>query len=163
MNGFRRPNGGLLHLCPSVMQTITSHVQRSRKAPEAGGVLLGRLLLERPDVLVDSVTVPSKSDRQTRFSFFRARSPAQRHIDQAWRLSKGDQNYLGEWHTHPEAVPAPSTKDLKNWIRLARIAKFEQESLFFVIAGLESTCVWEVERGGHLITQLRLTDDRRRA
>jgi len=132
----------------SALAHIAPYRQNDRSAPEAGGVLLGRIVVERPDVVVETVTVPSSDDRRSRFAFFRARRPTQAAIDAAWEASGDTQNYLGEWHTHPEDHPSPSWVDRRDWQRLSHEAHFEQAALFFLIVGRSSIAAWEVPRGG---------------
>jgi integrative and conjugative element protein (TIGR02256 family) len=113
--------------------------------PEAGGVLLGRHLLGTSDILVDRVTEPLPGDQQSRFRFFRARRRHQMVIDRAWQESAGTQTYLGEWHTHPERVPAPSLSDRLGWHRKLLTDRFS-DVMFFVIMGTQETSVWEGRR-----------------
>ncbi|HYQ56887.1 MAG TPA: Mov34/MPN/PAD-1 family protein [Draconibacterium sp.] len=40
-------------------------------------------------------------------------------IDMEIANSQGQLRYLGEWHTHPEAIPAPSIKDLQSLDEIA--------------------------------------------
>ena len=145
---FERPGGGVLRIADHVLALVAPYRQHDRFAPEAGGVLLGRIVIERPDVTVETLTIPSPDDRRSRFAFFRARKPTQAAINAAWQASGGTQNYLGEWHTHPEDHPTPSWVDQRNWQRIARDARFEQDALFFLIAGRVSLAAWEVQRGG---------------
>jgi len=128
--------------------------QLSPRSTEAGGVLMGRLFPHCSAILVDSITIPARGDKRTRFAFVRAKQPAQDAINSAWAQSAGMQNYLGEWHTHPEDHPVPSSCDKDDWQRLVREAKFEQDALLFVIVGRLSIGVWEVLRGGGLEAQL---------
>jgi integrative and conjugative element protein (TIGR02256 family) len=130
-------------------------LQEHPKAYEAGGVLLGRIIEERPDYVVDAVTKPSRWDTRSRTRFGRAEKPTQSKIVKAWKTSGGERNYLGEWHTHPEDDPTPSSIDKNEWRRLARSARFEQDALFFVIAGLKKKRAWEVRRGGKVIEELK--------
>lgn len=145
---FDRPNGGVLRIAADALAHFDAHRQHDRADPEAGGVLLGRIVVERPDAVVETVTIPSPHDRRSRFAFFRARRPTQAAINVAWEASGGAQNYIGEWHTHPEDHPSPSWIDRRDWQRLARDARFEQDALFFVIVGRISVAAWEVPRGG---------------
>jgi integrative and conjugative element protein (TIGR02256 family) len=126
---------------------------------EAGGILLGRIM--EPELLeawADDATVPSNSDRRSRFRFWRAKKPTQLRIDSAWQTSDGTNNYLGEWHTHPEDNPTPSGEDRRNWQRLSRQGRFEQNALFFVIVGKATIGAWEVPRGGGELQALRHSD-----
>ena len=50
-------------------------------------------------------------DKRSRFSFIRSKISAQRIVDKKWHDSNGIENYLGEWHSHPENCPTPSHTD----------------------------------------------------
>lgn len=143
---FQRPGGGELQFSPGAIHTMRSHIQRRCWSPEAGGILLGRLLLDDDHVVVDEVTVPGPHDRRGRFRFFRAEHPAQGIVNEAWARSGGELNYLGEWHTHPENDPTPSRHDRREWRRLVTMQTYEQSSLFFVIVGRHQLRVWELAR-----------------
>jgi integrative and conjugative element protein (TIGR02256 family) len=147
-----------LRLADTVTQAMRVHVQRSRSSPEAGGILLGRLLVEHDDVVVDEVTVPGAQDRSSRFRFFRAQQPAQMAVNEAWARSDGSINYLGEWHTHPEDDPKPSLHDRQDWRRLVTSQRYEQDGLFFVIVGRQTIRAWELPRSQHLAGALPLLE-----
>jgi integrative and conjugative element protein (TIGR02256 family) len=157
---FRRTHGGRLRIGTRALADMNRFRQDEPDAPEAGGILLGRLVVERPDILVDRVTVPSVRDRQSRYHFTRAKGPTQAAIDVAWKESDGIQNYLGEWHTHPEDEPHPSWVDRLNWRRLACVSKYEQDALVFIIVGRSALRAWEVLRSGRSVEWLELEDDR---
>jgi len=122
--------------------------------PEAGGVLLGRILCGNEDVIVDDVTEPTAQDRASRFNFFRNKKSTQLAVDGAWSVSDGTCIYLGEWHTHPEDDPHPSTRDMSNWQRILRTARFEQRWLFFLIVGRKQTKAWIGDRKNATIKPL---------
>lgn len=145
---FERSPTGLLYISPTVLDQLERYRQRDPRAPEAGGILLGRIFPISGSVEVDAVTVPNPQDQSSRYRFMRAERPTQRMIERAWVHSQGIQNYLGEWHTHPEDDPHPSNIDFSNWSRLARTAQFEQDALFFLIVGRVTIGAWEVKRGG---------------
>ncbi|WP_158625073.1 Mov34/MPN/PAD-1 family protein [Corallococcus terminator] len=113
---------------------------------EAGGILLGRRILNSPDVVIDEVTCPLPGDRRRPLSFYRGRARHQQVIDERWKNSGGTCLYLGEWHTHPEPIPSPSLVDLGDWNRRLREDRFEGSSLFFIIVGTHGICVWEGRR-----------------
>lgn len=125
---------------------LWAHRQFGEGTPEAGGILLGRLIKGSPDTVVDQALGPSAEDRRGRFSFFRARQPAQVLVDQVWQTSGQTLNYLGEWHTHPEDDPSPSCIDRRDWSRITARARFEQPSLLFVIVGRVHLRVWEMPK-----------------
>jgi len=133
--------------------TIHNFQQHERHTLEAGGVLLGRHLLDKSAIIVDQVTTPLPGDRRTRTSFYRSQKRHQKIIDQVWQASNGTCTYLGEWHTHPEPVPMPSMVDWRGWLKRLATDQFT-EPLFFVIVGTQHTCVWEGTRNG-VITPLQ--------
>jgi integrative and conjugative element protein (TIGR02256 family) len=155
---FRRSSGGVVEFNDEAFQIMQSHRQISPKAAESGGMLLGRLIDNNRDVVIDRVTVPINEDKKWRFFFFRQKEPAQRIIEQVWSDSKAVTNYLGEWHTHPEDVPSPSSVDLAEWARISQKATFEQDFLLFVIVGRERTLAWEVSRSNLAISMLNLIE-----
>lgn len=121
--------------------------------PEAGGILLGRHLLDSSAIIVDAITTPMPGDRQARTHFYRDHPQHQKVIDAAWHESKGTCTYLGEWHTHPEANPKPSSVDYRDWRRRLHQDMYT-EPLFFIIVGTACTLVWE---GGKLGTIVQLS------
>jgi integrative and conjugative element protein (TIGR02256 family) len=136
------------------------HAQDAPHKPESGGVLLGRHILDTHDIVVDRVTTPLPDDRQSRTRFFRARRRHQALIDQAWRESDGACTYLGEWHTHPEAVPTPSLIDQLDWRRKLLVDRFSG-MLYFVIVGTAAVRVWEGRRHRTHLCHLQPAGDAR--
>jgi integrative and conjugative element protein (TIGR02256 family) len=49
-----------------------------------------------------------------------------------WRISDETMDYIGEWHTHPESNPQPSTLDLDEW---RKICARRQDPMVFLIQG----------------------------
>ncbi|HLY67632.1 MAG TPA: Mov34/MPN/PAD-1 family protein [Chloroflexota bacterium] len=149
-----RPYGGAFEIGPLPLSIIRSFAQVDPGDKEAGGVLLGRYIAGTRDVVVDAVTVPLPGDVRHRTSFFRARRRHQDAIDEAWRTSEGTCTYLGEWHTHPEAMPSPSCIDTRDWSRRLTQDRFSGD-LFFVVAGTEAIRAWEGRRGRSNLRTLR--------
>lgn len=153
---FQRPEKGVVKVTRVVLELWSPHVQNSAEKPEAGGVLMGRRMLNTNDIIIDMVTTPMPGDRQKRFRFFRSKQAHQARINQIWQESKGAVNYIGEWHTHPEALPTPSCMDKLDWKRLVRSAQYDGEELFFFIVGIDDIRGWEVCRTRTKVSQLRI-------
>jgi integrative and conjugative element protein (TIGR02256 family) len=136
------------------LETFLTHRQLDGIAREAGGILLGRLVLSTDDVIIDRVSTPVPEDRRSRFRFWRAKHPAQQTVRKAWADSKQSEQYLGEWHTHPERMPTPSGVDRSDWERLLKETVCEHDVLFFVIVGTRSVCAWEGSRLSGEVTSL---------
>ena len=140
---FRRLGGGIFEISESASRVLAEHLQKGERADEAGGMLLGRHILDSGDFVVDRATTPQPEDTKSRYRFFRAKSPGQRTVNAVWHASHGTENYLGEWHTHPEDSPTPSQVDLDDWQRIARTTVREEATLFFLILGRREAKVWE--------------------
>ncbi|MEW6573748.1 MAG: Mov34/MPN/PAD-1 family protein [Bacillota bacterium] len=153
---FKRAESGSIKISDNALQVIFQFRQLLPDATEAGGVLLGRFILESEDIVVDDVTTPGEEDKRTRNRFVRNKRRHQLEVTRRWRESGGTCNYLGEWHTHPEPMPLPSPEDICDWRRTLREAQFDSETLFFVIVGTDDLLTWEGFKKTLEIRQLAL-------
>jgi integrative and conjugative element protein (TIGR02256 family) len=143
---FRTRSGRTLHIGPQALRVLCGHRQLNVTAPEAGGVLLGRHLIESDEVVVDEATEPQATDRRGRFSFFRS----SRHdaiARERWLETRETSAYLGLWHTHPESVPTPSNVDREDWRLALERDSFGGEHLHFIIVGTTALRVWVGRKG----------------
>ncbi len=154
---FETQRGGIVQFSQNPLDVFNRFRQLTDDSDEAGGILIGRMLLDG-DVVIDRVTSPSKVDKTTRFSFFRPIRIAQQFVVNIWRSSHGTQNYLGEWHTHPEDIPHPSRTDIVNWKRIWRKSKVETNELFFVIVGRKTISVWSLKEENQEPSPLKMID-----
>lgn len=146
---FHRSSNKRFEISSDAWQVMRNFRQSESHMPEAGGVLLGRHLVDGSAIIVDAITIPMHGDRASRFRFYRDRRRHQAIIDKMWRDSNGTCTYLGEWHTHPERIPSPSSIDLKEWIRRLGTDSFS-EPIFFVIVGIDEVAAWEGSQDGTL-------------
>ena len=121
----------LLNFSLDVLRVFVDHVQIGVML-ESGGVLLGTV--HSDGLLVTVATTPTRRDRQLRYFFERLPFGHRVIARQLWRGSGGLTRYIGEWHTHPQDVPAPSAIDLDEWCRLAKV-RADQRPLLAVIVG----------------------------
>lgn len=150
---FKRATGGVVEFTTEVLDRLSKYRQVGGER-EAGGIMLGRLICNARDIVVDRVTDPNRLDKRYRHWFFRSRKPAQAEVVSAWNESLGSVNYLGEWHSHPQDSPEPSMVDRCNWRRILKRAVFEQHFLLFVIVGTSDVGVWEGDKGTSNIDRL---------
>lgn len=143
---FSLSNNGKLKFSEHAIERIQAFKQDKPDATEAGGVILGRFILNSKDIVVDDISIPMIGDKRKRFSFIRNAKSHQRIIDNQWLKSKGTCNYLGEWHTHPELYPSYSETDVSNWKDRLKNDHFSSRYLYFVILGLNELAVWEGDR-----------------
>ena len=81
---FRHSRDGVLKLTSEALETMLAFAQRDGDDFEAGGFLLGRLIRDCRDVIVDSVTTPQPGDQRSRFGFIR-NGEHQDLLNAAWR------------------------------------------------------------------------------
>ncbi len=139
---YRRAISGHVHLMPQVVAHLDRFRQRWLWSREAGGVLLGRHLVESADLWVDEATVPQRGDRRTRTTFYRSDTHSQLALKR-WKESGGTCGHLGLWHTHPEPDPQPSHTDLADWRHALAADRFEGDSLVFLIVGQQQVRCWQ--------------------
>jgi len=140
---FKKSNGGKIKIHQKVLNKIEPYLQTQAHMPEAGGILLGRYIIDSEDIVIDDITEPSEKDIRQRLFYFRSRGFHQRTIIRKWTESQGTCNYLGEWHTHPESIPTPSLKDVDEWKKALKKFKVDYNYLYFLIAGTCDIQVWE--------------------
>lgn len=145
---------GKFKLPASVVTQLRQFAQVKRSQPEAGGLLLGRLVLGNVDAVVDEITTPQSMDYQSQFRFFRSAQGHQQILNERWQQSGGTCNYLGEWHTHPEPKPKPSGRDTRSWREQIERLSTGQMSLYFVIVGTATIAVWKANRAPFSYKQL---------
>lgn len=145
---------GRLKVSSFPLMRMLSYQQDDKHSPESGGLLAGRYLLDCDDIVVDAVTVPMEGDIQERHFFQKDTNNHQISLKQMWELSKGTCNYIGEWHTHPEPIPTPSSHDLDQWKKVMKKTVLDHTSIFFVIVGTQSIRVWQGQRKTQEIREL---------
>lgn len=126
-------------LSESVRLFLRNQIQHSPKDNERGGILLGYTIDN--DVYVLKLSTPTSLDKSSRTTFERHKVSAQIVINYEFANSNGEIIYLGEWHTHPEAVPTPSDTDLKMIYNQFHKNKISIPFLLLIIQGLEKTYV----------------------
>jgi len=152
---FIKSDGGKFKIDKIPFRKISEYLQVNNEMDEAGGVLLGRYIIDSNDIVVDDITTPMQDDVRKRYFFLKQKKYHQKVVTESWEKSKGTCNYLGEWHTHPEAIPTPSSIDTLEWKRLLKSTKFEGGYLYFIIAGTVKIRVWEGNRHNSTLIQLK--------
>jgi integrative and conjugative element protein (TIGR02256 family) len=153
---FLRQNNGVVEIGDCAIKIMQDSRQLEAQSMESGGILLGRLILDTENVIIDEVTQPMVGDQRGRTFFIRGKCPTQYYIDAAWTESRGTRIYLGEWHTHPEDNLLPSSQHLRNWQYIVQNAQYEQPFLLFLIVGNQFTRIWEANKDSLTITELQL-------
>lgn len=140
---FKKIDGGYVKITEDVLKIIEKYKQFDKASNEAGGVLVGRFISNSNNIVIDYISTPMKDDIRQRRFFNRKRKEHQAFVDKYWDESIGAFNYIGEWHTHPESIPRPSSIDKCEWKRILREAKYDSDYLLFCIVGLDSIKLWQ--------------------
>lgn len=117
-------------------------MKRHRQWPflsEAGGLLFAALAPAAVHIV--EATGPSRRDSRGSAFFEIDLQTAQSTIDERFQHGL---HYVGEWHTHPEFKPAPSTRDTKTASSAFRKSKHNLQALLLVIVGrrFEADGLW---------------------
>lgn len=115
---------------PAVLRHFARHRQIGPRAPEVGGQLFASF--EKFRVRVTAATGPRDADRRSRFSFFPDRSRENAEIKE--RFARG-LHYVGDWHTHPEPHPSPSSLDLESMRECFRNSTHSLSHFVMIIVG----------------------------
>lgn len=124
----------------NVIDTLKRYTQNFPEAPESGGILMGKRLLNG-NILVTDITIPQKGDISGRYYFKKNKKIHQQLSDKIWEESLGKIIYVGEWHTHPEKIPRPSSIDLRGW-RLNTRDQIDNKNYIFLIVGINEFGLW---------------------
>lgn len=115
---------------------VLLHVYRFRQthcwSREAGGQLFA--FVDGHDWRVAEATGPRRSDLRSRFGFAGNRSQDQEDIQQRFGLGL---HYVGDWHTHPQASPRPSTTDIDSMTRMVAASRHELPGFLMMIVGTQ--------------------------
>jgi|SRR5690625_2521408 len=125
----------------SVIQSLCNYTQLNNTDKEAGGVLMGRVLINS-DFIISANSEPQYRDTRSRCFFQKNKCDHQKIVNNYWKTSNGYINYLGEWHTHPESSPKPSLVDLESWKHNLKLNKNEIYAHIFIIVGTLEIGVW---------------------
>ncbi len=131
---YRIDNNTVLEFDQQVIATFDKYKQMPGRQ-ESGGILLGRIFENK--ITIETIATPDSRDKAGLIFFIRSRRKAQDIVNKTWDDSKGDKIYLGEWHTHSESCPQPSSMD-KDMIRnMLRDSIMEIDFLITVIVGID--------------------------
>lgn len=121
--------------------------QNKPALPEAGGIILGKII--DGQVNITKLSVPTPLDKCSRFNFERHKHSAQIILEYEFYNSNGQTIYLGEWHTHPEPFPSPSGTDLKMIESQFRNNQLKTDFLILMIKGTKGIYLRIVDRKGY--------------
>lgn len=116
-----------------VLNIFHKFIQDNEESPESGGILTGKIYEDL--IIILNCSEPSYLDKRSRYNFDRSYKSAQKFINEKFERSKGEEIYLGEWHTHPEDIPTPSATDINNFKKTIKNNRLNSNIHFMVIIG----------------------------
>lgn len=132
MGDENAPGSAAILMAEAALQRISADALRFRGRSERGGILLG--LRRGRHFEINEATLPTAWDRGSMFAFRRSAAGHQAVALRRWRGSQHTVDWIGEWHSHPEHLPSPSSIDLRSW---RDITRHRAASMVFVILGYE--------------------------
>lgn len=107
--------------------------------PESLGILVGEVWENA--FWVRYATKPNNYDKLSRFLCERTEESAKTNyqILKFLNIKSGNRwHYLGEWHTHPQTLPSPSTQDYMGWSLLPDNTYFNRNIRLFMICSSDN-------------------------
>ena len=129
-----------IKLCQNVIDTMLKYKQKGFFSKEAGGILMGKENKSDENIIINHITVPMSEDKRKYNKFIRK---DKRHVEvfkNLYRTSEETLRYIGEWHTHPEAIPNFSEIDLNNWKKISKDSN--NNNYYHIIVGYEAIRIW---------------------
>lgn len=119
-----------------VVETLQSMCQLSGN--ENGGILLGSEIKEK-HCRINRVSEPCMLiDHSSKYGCTRDAYKANEIIKREYESSNHKRVYFGEWHTHPENKPIPSTVDVSSICNVFYKSKIVINGVFLAIVGRKS-------------------------
>lgn len=114
MIGFHMgPTATPIRVTDAVLHYVDRYRQRQSNSPEAGGGLFVRTDVD--GLLLVRATGPYPTDSRGLYHFHVDLTPLNKDIEQLRYIKH---YFIGMWHTHPEARPCPSIRDIQAMQRL---------------------------------------------
>ncbi len=120
----------IIQLDPVVLNVFWKHRQIDNIALEAGGQLFAETNNE--GINITFASEPSKVDVRSRNRFEPCRKAENKAIRQMFKKSL---HFVGDWHTHPQQIPKPSSKDLQSIKECFRLSDHELNFFIMIVIG----------------------------
>ena len=129
------PERGCTVIVPPEVLEVMTKMARAASPDETGGTLVGHYSSDMREAFVEQALGVRTGARSSRTAFYRPPDSDDGQLAEIYHASSGLTHYLGEWHTHPNAGPNPSRKDLATLRGLARSASVATDTPILIILG----------------------------
>jgi integrative and conjugative element protein (TIGR02256 family) len=138
MKVFKRKDK-IIYISDSVIAIFEKHKQIKKNDNESGGILIGQI--KGKNIYILRASTPNIFDKSSRYFFECNKDAAQIIINYEFYNSGNRSIYIGEWHTHPENTPSPSSIDKKMIKNQFKKNKLNEPFLILIIQGLKNLYV----------------------
>ena len=133
------PLEGTADVLTPVLQEMKKWIQDTADKPESGGYIVGYTHENSRNISLEQISHPFLFDERNRVRF-KMKDP--RHTLFLIKMARRQSYYMGVWHTHPQADPAPSSIDWNDWRKTLGVDSPAGRYMFFVIVGTERIRFW---------------------
>ena len=123
---------------------MLKYIQKEINSKEAGGILVGKENKSNKNIIINHITVPMLEDKRKYNKFIRKDKKHVEVFKNLYKRSKKILRYIGEWHTHPEAIPNFSEIDLNNWKKISKESD-NNTNYYHIIVGYDAIKIWVIE------------------
>lgn len=128
-----------IHITQKAYEQILQFTPPTTNNEENGGILMGELHPSVNTIIITHI-ICSKNHLSDRYSINLNVKNLQQEMDKIWQKSNGKITYLGDWHTHYENYPNPSSTDYITFVKNYYLSKFDQNILVYIILGTKD--IW---------------------
>lgn len=130
----RRPSTVRIVLAEDARRAIVAATE-AKPSVETGGILIG-FSNENGEVVVMEATDAGPNAVESRSRFERDTPYCQNRLNDAVKRLAERGQYVGEWHSHLEASPRPSARDIESLVGIAEAPNYLTAEPIMLIAGL---------------------------
>lgn len=123
-------SGQVIEISPRVLEHFGSHVQRRAWSTEAGGQLFADIA--NGVIRIGVATGPRPTDFRAPFLYFPDKKAERAEIASFYQRGA---HFVGDWHTHPQDIPKPSSLDLRTVRSTVERSKLQLGGVILVIVG----------------------------
>ncbi len=123
-------SGQTIRLTPALIAKFMRHRQRFRWQREAGGQLFARIT--GPLIEIVEATGPRPTDQRGRYHYHPDKWAEQHEIDDRFT---GGLHFVGDWHTHAQRQPEPSSTDLRSIAEMVQRSRHDLNGFVLVVLG----------------------------
>lgn len=129
----------VINISDNVISNLKLYLQNKPFINESGGVLIGYKVRGYNEIIIEDISLTDEKDESSIIKFVRKSIS---HILKIKKASLNNSFCIGNWHTHPVAIPCPSPIDLSTWKEELSECKSSFGFQVYIICGIDGFKVW---------------------